>query len=130
MLLQCVGPENDFIHSFPWRVYCFMDPYFPFNIRPSDNFHRISYDLPWCGHGTKHWLKCTITFNKAVLTVLFVGKIPYMFVDHCEDSCPVLSCFCNAVLVPDGQSLHPVSNQNNVNFLTLRSNLNQNILIP
>ena len=27
MLLQCVGPENDFIHSFPWRVYCFMDPY-------------------------------------------------------------------------------------------------------
>ena len=98
MLLQCVGPENDFIPSFPWRVYCFMDPYFPFNIRPSDNLHRISYDLPWCRHGTKHWLKCTFTFNKAVLTVLFVGKIPCLLTI-------VLSCFYNAVLVPDGQSL-------------------------
>ena len=28
-----------------------------------------------------------------------------MFGDYCEDSCPVLSCFYNAVLVSDGQSL-------------------------
>lgn len=28
-----------------------------------------------------------------------------MFGDHCEDGCPVLSCFYNAVLVPDGESL-------------------------
>ena len=42
---------------------------------------RISYDLPWCRHG--YFLepnigsKCTLTFNKAVLTVVsFVGKIP------------------------------------------------------
>ena len=135
MLLECVGPENDFIHSFPWRVYCFMDPYFPFNIRPSDNLLRISYNLPWCRHG--YFLepsigsKCTFTFNKAVLTVSFVGKIP------CIVTIVRIGVLCFLVFIIKCCSCprwvefgYPVSNQNNVIFPTLTSNLNQNILIP
>ena len=92
-------------------------------------------NLPWCRHG--YFLepsigsKCTFTFNKAVLTVSFVGKIPcivtivrivvlcfLVFIIKCC-SCPRWAEFG-----------YPVSNQNNVIFPTLTSNLNQNILIP